>query len=49
MENVTQFKTRLITIGGSKYILVPKNIREYEGIDDATLLMVTLEKLEKKE
>jgi len=49
MENMTQFKTRLLTIGGSKYILVPKNIREYEGINDDTLLMVTLEKLEQKE
>jgi len=43
-----QYKCRMIDINGAKYLLVPKNIREYEDITDTDILMVTLEKLNKE-
>ncbi len=40
-----QYKSKMININGAKYLLVPKNIREYGGITDNDILMVTIEKI----
>jgi bifunctional DNA-binding transcriptional regulator/antitoxin component of YhaV-PrlF toxin-antitoxin module len=45
MENISEFKAKMTSIGSSRYILVPNRVREYEGIDDDDLLIITVRKV----
>jgi bifunctional DNA-binding transcriptional regulator/antitoxin component of YhaV-PrlF toxin-antitoxin module len=45
MENISQFKAKMTPIGSSRYILVPNKVREFEGINDDDIVIVTIQKV----
>lgn len=45
MENVTTWKTRITKQGLSSYILIPKKMLDFEGIDDNDVIQVTVKKV----